>query len=246
MAPQRIQILGIPVDAVTAREAAARIRTFLTDGKQHQVATPNPEMLVEASRNPEFAGVLRAADLSLADGAGLLWAARKLGTPLPERVTGTDMVALICGQPGVGPVFFLGAQPGVAAKAATELRRQYPTMQFAGAHAGSPRPEDENGIIGRINASRATILFVAYGSPAQEMWIRKNLAAMPEVKVAMGVGGAFDFHAGIQKRAPRMLRDAGLEWAWRLVRQPWRYRRILNAVVVFPRLCLRHGSDAPV
>lgn len=197
--------------------------------------TPNSEMLVEASRNLAFKGLLNRTDLNLPDSAGLLWAARYTNQRLPERVAGVDVVQALCGQlSATEPVFLLGAGEGVAEKAAVVLQKQNPNLKIAGTYAGSPREEDFPGIIDRINTSGATLLLVAYGAPQQDMWIDAHLKNMPQVKVAMGVGGTFDFIAGIQKRAPTIFRTLQIEWLWRLIREPKRWKRIFTAVVIFP------------
>ncbi len=236
----RIAILGVPVDALTAEQALERIQSMLREQRGHAVFTPNPEMIVEASRNPQFLAALNWGDLNVADGAGLLWAAKRMGTPLPGRATGTDLVPQICGMLAANPVFFLGAAPGVAEETAKILKKMNPELSVAGTFAGSPAASNDDDIVRRINLSGARTVFVAYGAPAQELWIKRNLASMPSVRLAMGVGGAFDFITGKQKRAPAWMRSAGLEWLWRLVNQPTRFKRIVNAVVVFPSLILRH------
>ena len=239
----RIVILGVPIDACTQRDVLEKMAAFFRSATQHHIATPNPEMLVEAQKNEEFKRVLNNTDLNIPDGVGLLWAAKKQGTPLPERITGIDMLQNLCsGEARVSPperVFLLGAKEGVAEKAAGILTKKNPHLQIVGTHAGSPREEDEEEMTRVINEASPTLLFVAYGAPKQDLWIARNLSKMPSVKVAMGVGGAFDFIAGVQKRAPKWMQKAGLEWLWRLMREPRRAKRIWNAVVVFPLLVLK-------
>ncbi len=231
---RRVSILGVPIDALTRREALYALVGFSRDTLQHHVMTPNPEMLVCAARTPLFRDVLQHTSMNLPDGVGLLFAARFLGSSLPERVTGTDMMIDLCASKDIGSVFFLGAAPGVSERVARELQMRNALLQVAGTFSGSPSAEDEIAIIERIRSSGASVLFVAFGAPSQDLWIAKNLARMPSVKLAMGVGGAFDFVAGIQKRAPSWIRSLGCEWVWRLVREPRRFRRILTATVVFP------------
>ncbi len=233
----RVSILGVPVDAVTRREAVSCIGNMLRSNTQHHVATPNPEMLVEASKNKQLFAVLQQTALNVPDGTGLLWAARRAGTPLPQRVTGVDVMTDVCCANN-GPVFLLGAIPGIAEHAADALKKKNPALVIAGTFAGSPKPEQEQEIIDMVNASGATLLFVAYGAPKQELWIARNLARMPSVRVAMGVGGAFDFLSGLRKRAPTWMQQWGVEWVWRLLQEPHRLGRILVATVVFPRKVL--------
>ncbi len=238
----KVFLLGVGIDAVTRDQAMERLRTFLHIDGQHHVMTPNNEMLVEATRNAPFHALLNHTALNIADSTGLLLAARLTGQRLPERVTGVDTVTRLCAALDAShPVFLLGAAPGVAERAAAALQKKNPRLVIAGTFAGSPKQEDAHGIVDRINASGAHILFVAYGAPAQDFWIARHLAAMPSVKLAIGVGGTFDFLAGTAKRAPKILRSVGLEWLWRLFTQPRRFRRIIRAVFLFPLLILRHG-----
>lgn len=241
----RVTILGIPVDRVDEEEALARILGFIEGGGAHQAATVNPEFIVAAQKDEEFRRVLQGADLALPDGAGLLWAARYLGEPLKERVAGVDMVvrlAEIAAEKGYR-LFLLGAGEGVAQATADILRREHPHLAIVGIYAGSPSPEEEAGIVEMVREARPHILFVAYGAPQQDLWVRRNLGRL-EVPVAMGVGGAFDFISGRAERAPAWMQRLGLEWLHRLLREPWRWRRML-ALPKFVWLVLnsRRSSD---
>lgn len=242
----RVFLLGVPLDPVTAAEALARLRSMVQGTAQNHVMTPNNEMLVHASGDAPFRALLSRTALNIPDSTGLLWAARRTDQHLPERVTGVDtMTALCLSLTEEHPVFLLGAAEGVAAGAAEVLKRKNPHLRIAGTFAGSPRPEEAGDIIRRINESGAHVLFVAYGAPKQDYWIDEHLKAMPGVKLAMGIGGSFDFIAGTQKRAPVWMQQAGIEWLWRFVREPSRWRRMWNAVIVFPWMILtRPGAAA--
>jgi N-acetylglucosaminyldiphosphoundecaprenol N-acetyl-beta-D-mannosaminyltransferase len=190
---------------------------------------------------------LGSADLAIPDGTGLLWAARRRGTPIPERVTGTDLMQDIVALAAAGgrSIFLLGGTPRVAEKAAAELKRRYPDLIVAGAMSGGRvhhdtegRPIADHDVIEAIRSSAPAVLFVAFGHGNQEKWIRHNLSSLPSVRLAMGVGGAFDFIIGRARRAPRSWQQIGLEWLWRLIREPRRFGRIWRAVVVFPFLIL--------
>lgn len=231
-------ILGVPIDSVTHAEAITRARAMARSDVPHHIMTPNPEMIVEAQKNRVFLALLQRSALNIPDGAGLLWAARHLGCVLPERVTGVDFLTSIAPESDLQPVFFLGAAEGVAAKAAERLQETSSGLVVAGTYAGTPSVGEEEDIIRRINASGARTLFVAYGAPAQDLWIDRVLPRLQSVRVAMGVGGAFDFLAGTKKRAPLFLQRSGLEWLWRLFQEPRRLPRILRAVIVFPFLVL--------
>lgn len=230
----RITILGIPIDDVTEAEALERAHSFLQDGGWHQICTVNPEFIMEAHRNPAFRAVLQAADLNTPDGFGVLVAARWQGTPLRGRVTGVELtlgLAQLAATHGYR-MFLLGAAPGVAEAAAAVLRSRWPALHIAGCYAGSPAAEYDEQQRQMILQAQPHILLVAYGHPRQELWIARN---QPFIKVplAIGVGGTFDYLAGRVPRAPRWLRRMGLEWAFRLVMQPRRWRRIIDAVPAF-------------
>jgi len=226
--PPWVRILGVRVDALTYDDLLRYVGQFIASGLPHQIATVNPEFVMEARRNPAFRAVLEQADLCLADGVGLLWAARRQGQVLPERVTGSDSVPLIARRAAEAGwrLFLLGAGPGVAEAAARILSSRYPGLQVVGTFAGSPADEEAQGIIARIRQARPDVLFVAYGAPAQDLWIARHREA-PGVPVMMGVGGAFDHIAGVRRRAPLWVQRLNLEWLFRLITQPWRWRRQL-------------------
>jgi len=233
-----VEILGIRVHDVTWEEAFARVEGFIASAQPHQVVTVNPEFVMAARSNVDFRAVLNHADLALPDGVGLLWASRLLGRPLRERVTGSDFVprfAVLAARRGYR-LFLLGARPGVAAEAARALVSRNPGLQVVGTHAGSPGVEEEDEIVGLVRAAGPDVLFVAYGAPAQDLWIARNLQRLG-VPVCMGVGGSLDFIAGVVPRAPVRVQRLGLEWFYRLIRQPWRWRRQL-ALARFAALVL--------
>ncbi|MBI5666775.1 MAG: WecB/TagA/CpsF family glycosyltransferase [Chloroflexi bacterium] len=262
--PNRVRILGLPVDAITYEQWLTLIGEWVNStpplaplpefgegkgvGFAHHVCTINPEFVMVAQRDPNFFNILNRADLCVPDGVGLLWAARHLGHPLPERVTGSDGVPRIAeraAQTG-WRLFLLGAAPGVAEKAAEVLRQQYPGVTIVGTYGGSPAPEEEDAIVERVNASGADILFVAYGAPEQDKWIARNLPRL-KVAMAMGVGGSLDFIAGIVPRAPLWMQRAGLEWLFRLYLQPWRFKRMLRLPRFVLAVLLRGaGTNRPV
>jgi N-acetylglucosaminyldiphosphoundecaprenol N-acetyl-beta-D-mannosaminyltransferase len=230
--PNRIRILGLPVDAITYDEWLDLIGQWVdepAEPRPHHVCTINPEFIMIAQNDPNFRHILSRADLCVPDGVGLLWAAKHLGLLLPQRVTGSDGVPIVAeraAQKG-WRLYFLGAAPGVADKAADVLRARHPALQIVGTHSGSPAAEEEDSLVERVNQSGADILFVAYGAPEQDKWIARNLPRL-QVKMAMGVGGAFDFVAGVLPRAPLWMQRLGLEWLFRLYLQPWRLRRMLR------------------
>ena len=223
-----IELLGVRVDDVTYDDLLSYVDRFVASGQPHQIVTLNPEMLVAAHRNPAFRELLNQCDLNVADGVGLTLAARWLGCPLRGRVTGSDgiyVLAAHCARRGYRP-FLLGAAPGVAQAAAQRLTSENPDLEIAGTHAGSPHPDDEEDVIARVRAAAPDLLLVAYGVPAEEAWIAQHRNRLG-VPVMLGVGGAFDFVAGVTRRAPPWMRRAGLEWLHRHIQEPWRWRRQL-------------------
>lgn len=183
-----------------------------------------------AQSNPEFMRVLNSIALNVPDGVGLMWAARRFKMPLQARIAGQDLMDRICALAAERgeKVFLLGARKGVAEKAANELKIRDSRLEIAGCYAGSPGVEQDEESSKRINESGARILFVAYGPPKQELWIARNAPRLKNVAVAMGVGGTFDTLAGIVPRAPKWIRDAGFEWTYRLIREPWRIKRQMS------------------
>lgn len=239
---RRVAILGVAIDDLTEDEAVALADAMIRSGRPHQICTVNPEFVIEARRNPAFAAVLAGADLRTPDGYGLLLAARYLGTPLRGRVTGVELtagLAALAAERGYR-IFLLGAVPGVAEAAAAVLAARHPGMVVAGCFAGSPDPRHEPFLRQLIGAARPDILLVAYGHPRQDLWIARNQPFL-RVPVAIGVGGVFDYLAGRVPRAPAWLRRLGLEWLYRLVRQPGRLPRIIDAVPRFAWEVARHG-----
>jgi N-acetylglucosaminyldiphosphoundecaprenol N-acetyl-beta-D-mannosaminyltransferase len=236
-------LLGLPVDPLDMAGVCQRIQGWIEErhspagyhetarrdsGPARHVVTLNPEMVIAAQRDRAFAALLRQADLVTADGVGVLWALRLRGECLPQRVTGVDLLVALTELAAAtgGRLFLLGGAPGVAEAAGEVLCRRFPGLTLAGTYAGSPAVAADGEALRRIEAARPDLLFVAYGAPAQERWIARNRDALSGV-VAIGVGGALDFLAGRVPRAPTWMRELGLEWLYRLWRQPWRWRRML-------------------
>jgi N-acetylglucosaminyldiphosphoundecaprenol N-acetyl-beta-D-mannosaminyltransferase len=226
----RIQILGFPVDLDDSRMVERRIAGWLDEpaGGLRHVVTVNPEYQIAACRSRKFAHVLRSAELSLADGVGIQAAARLLRLPVPPRITGNDLVELVAGLPHPAKrIFLLGAAPGVAGEAAAVLHARHPDACIVGTFPGEPSPEGWEEISAALAACRPTVLFVAFGHPRQDLWIATYRERLAEhgILVASGIGGVYDYLSGRVPRAPAPLRRLGLEWLYRLIRQPWRWRR---------------------
>jgi N-acetylglucosaminyldiphosphoundecaprenol N-acetyl-beta-D-mannosaminyltransferase len=233
--PPSVYVLGVRVDRVSQQQAVDRVEQMIALRRAsgntlpcQQIVTVNPEFVMAAQKNSEFCQTINSAALAVADGIGVVWATRFVGFPTPERITGTDtLVALAkrCAENGYR-IYLLGAAPGIAEQAGESLQSLAPGLQIAGAYAGSPAPEEEDAIIEQIHAANADILCVAYGAPAQDLWIYRNLSRLPAA-LAMGVGGAYDFLSGRRRRAPQTMQRMGLEWLYRLYREPWRWKRML-------------------
>lgn len=236
----KIEILGVKIDDLSEKEILEEINKKLANKQRVFITTPNPEMLVLAQEDNEFLCILNSADIKLADGYGLRKGAKILGKKLKSRITGTDFMVELCGwaaEKGLS-IYLLGAGPKIAKGAGKNLEKVYPKLKIAGAENGGGGNDWDNCKISEhINAVQPDILFVALGHGKQEKWIYENLEKLPSVKIAMGVGGAFDFISGKVKRAPEFMRKMGLEWLWRLLREPKRWKRIFNAVIVFPWMC---------
>lgn len=244
----KITLLGTAIDRVTLEEARKKVHDFFHDGKQHRIVTPNPEFLLLARKDKEFRAILNAADLALPDGAGLFFAAYILRRKLSKRITGVTFIDVLCAEAvrQGKSVFFLGAREGVAKRAGEKLQKRHANLLVLGHESGGVIERVSEGhwrygdtaILEKIRRARPDILFVALGQGKQEKWIHDNLASLPTVRIAMGVGGALDYIAGTASWAPRWVRGVGLEWLWRFMHEPRRWKRISNAVIVFPIIVL--------
>lgn len=231
-------IAGIKIDNFTKKQVLEKLEIFLHLPEQHQIVTINPEFIVAAQQDEEFKQILNKASLSLPDGFGLMLAAKFLRQSLKERITGVDLVddiARICEQNNCS-VYFLGGKPNSAEKTTEILKNKYPNLKVIGDSKiiiSNQKSEFRNQNLEKINSFKPDVLLVALGQVKQEKWIDKNLAKLPSVKFAVGVGGSFDFISEQVKRAPKFMRKIGLEWIWRLTLEPWRWKRIYNAVIKF-------------
>ena len=233
--PASAYVLGVRVDRVTQLQVLDIIDQLISLRRANgntlpcqQIVTVNTEFVMAAQKNSEFRQTINSAALAVADGIGVVWATRFVGYPTPERITGTDILVALakrCAEKGYR-LFLLGAAPGIAEQAGLCLQALAPGLQLVGTYAGSPAPTEEDAIIERIHAANTDILCIAYGAPAQDLWIYRNLSRLPAA-IAMGVGGAYDFLSGRQRRAPQTMQRIGLEWLYRLYREPWRWKRML-------------------
>lgn len=237
---ERVNILGVDVDAVTMAEAVDVVRRAMDTRAGVMVATANAEMLMRATHDEELRRILNTSALVVPDGAGTVWAARHLGHAMPERVAGYDLAQelLRCAPAEGRRVYFFGSAPGVAEKAKAKAEQLYPGIEIVGVRNGFFSPADNAAIIAEIRAARPDLLLVALGVPKQEKWIAAHLAEL-DVPVAIGVGGTLDVMAGVMKRAPYWMQRAKLEWLFRGLMQPKRAGRLL----ALPKFVLKvHAS----
>jgi len=231
-----VEILGVKIDKVTMEEALQQLKSFLQEDRVHTIFTPNSEIMMAAQRDEYLKGILNSADLLVADGAGVVLASRILKVNLPEKVAGFDLVKNSFSMDVNKKIkyFLFGSKPGVAEAAKEKILNNYKNVEVVGCHHGYFSPEDEDGIIDMINQSGADILLVALGAPKQEKWIYENKGKL-KVKVCIGVGGSLDVISGKVKLAPEFFRRNGLEWLYRLYKEPRRFKRMLD----LPRFILR-------
>lgn len=229
-------ILGVRVDKVLENNIISRLENMIKLNSSQYIVPLNPEMVMKAQVDEDFRNAINSASLVLPDGIGIVWASRLSKNKIHKRITGIDTVKKIAAFAELHQfkMFFLGAGEGIAELAAKKLKIEFPRLQIVGTFAGTPNVDDEVEICNLIRASKADILLVAYGAPKQELWVAKNLHSC-NVQIAMCVGGTFDFIAGVTKRAPLWMRENGLEWLYRLIQQPWRWRRML----ALPRFAIK-------
>ncbi len=226
---EKVNILGVHVDMVNISEAADLIMRFLSEDKFHAVFTPNSEIIMHAYKNSEFAALLNRADLLTADGIGVVYASKILKKPIKERAAGYDIARQVLEKMNYTDhkLFLFGGKPGVAEEAKARLLKDYPKLNIAGLRNGYFKPEEEAEIVEEINNSGADIVFVCLGAPKQEEWIDRRRDEL-RVRVAMGIGGSLDVFAGKVQRAPEFFRKTGLEWFYRLCKEPWRIGRMME------------------
>ncbi len=232
-------ILGVKVHAVDMQAVMAQIEGFILSGKPHIVVTEDASGVVLAQSDHELRSIINSADLVTPDSTGILWAHSKFGQPLPERVSGVDIVDRLCARSATAGyrVFLLGSEPGVADDAATELQRRYPGLEIAGTHHGYFGASEDDAVAQIVKAAHPDVLFVAFGIPRQEKWIYSRMNEL-QVPVSMGVGGTFDVLSGRVKRAPKWMQRRGLEWIYRLASNPKKYRKCMT-LPIFVLMVLR-------
>ncbi|SDZ36597.1 N-acetylglucosaminyldiphosphoundecaprenol N-acetyl-beta-D-mannosaminyltransferase [Proteiniborus ethanoligenes] len=240
---EKISILGVNVDKITLKDAEERVKSFLNSNTINTIYTPNTEIVMEARNNQELKSLLNKGDLVIPDGIGLVYASKIKKKPLLERVAGSDLsmrILDIANDEGHS-IFILGGKPGVAQIATENIKKKYPNIDiagyhhgyFKGTHIGHKNHEEENEVINIINKAKPDIVFVGLGAPKQEQWIDENKEKL-NCKVIIGNGGTVDIIAGTVKRAPEVYQRLGLEWLYRLLKDPRRIKR----QIVLPKFVL--------
>ncbi len=232
---KNFSLLGVPLSLLSKASIKLKLENFLRGSKFNHLATVNPEFLVEAHKNKGFKKLLNHTSLNVCDGFGIYFWIKILYNKKITRITGVSLAEQLCAMAAEKQqsVYFLGGF-NVADKAAALMKKKYPTLIIAGSEDGDPKISSE-----KLKKAQPDIVLVAFGSPAQEFWIDKFKVDLENTKIAVGIGGTFDFWTGKTTRAPKAFRNVGLEWMWRLFTQPKRAKRIYNAVVVFSILVIK-------
>jgi N-acetylglucosaminyldiphosphoundecaprenol N-acetyl-beta-D-mannosaminyltransferase len=231
-----ITVHGMRVDRVTMDDVLARCDRFLAESTPRHIVTADASMVITARDDPEFARIVADADLVTPDGAGILWASRRLGTPVTAKVSGVDLSERLVARSAQNGarVYFFGAAPGIAEAAAQRMHERHPGANLVGVRDGFYRPENEAQVVAEIAAAQPDILLVALGIPRQEKFIARHKAALG-AKVLIGVGGTLDVFSGTVRRAPVWMQKASLEWAYRLLSDPRQFKKRLQKQRLLPR-----------
>lgn len=245
----RVDLLRVRIDPIDLDSALLTVQSAIRSRRPHQFATVNVDFLKLAKHDLAFRRLLNTADLVVADGMPLVWAARLLGTPVPARITGTDLVLGCAALAAAGGhrIFLLGGAPSVADLAARALCKRFPGLCVCGTYAppfGPFSAEEDARIVSRIRAAGPDVLFVAFGAPRQDVWIRAHMAELG-VPVCVGIGGVLNFLAGTIRRAPLWMQRSGLEWLFRLSQEPARLakRYLIDDLPVFLELLAQPRVD---
>ena len=245
MIKKRFYFLHVPLDPLTLDDILEKIKIYLSSPLAFKhIVSVNPENIVIANSNPLFLDVCRKSDLALTDGIGVMFGAKLLGYEIPERVPGSILLSHLLDLAGAmsSTVVLIGSQANLADKIAKCYSRSYPKATFIGIEGyknkAIPTPQEEREIEGIVRSSRPHFVFIAFGSPFQELWIDTH-KRMLEASICMGVGGGFDYLSGASNKPPQLIRSLGLEWLYRLVREPWRIQRQLMRLPVFVMLVFK-------
>lgn len=224
---EQIDVLGVLFDDLTMDQAVDRGLALMAERRAAYVVTPNPEIVLACREDPEAAEAVAGADLVIADGVGVIYGAKLLGTPLRARLPGIDFSTRLLealDRRG-GSLFLLGSKPGVAEQAGERLTAQYPGLRLLGTHDGYF--QEDGPVVEQINAAAPDLLLVCLGAPKQEKWMRRNAPRL-SVGLMIGGGGSLDVFSGQVERAPEGWQKAGLEWLYRLLKEPSRLGRMMK------------------
>ena len=230
---EKVAIFGIKIDNISMDETIEKVEEFIAKDKGRLFCTPNVDGVIIAKKDREFNKIINSAGLVTCDSIYIYWASKFLGTPLKDRVAGSDFLpkfSKVAAEKGYS-LFFLGGEEGITEIAAQKLRKSYPKLNIVGIltpdHKSLKNDKENIKIVKEINKTKPDILFVGFGTPKQEKWLNKNLHAL-NTKVAVCVGGTFNVISGQRKRAPIWVQRIGLEWFWRMMQEPRRlWRRYL-------------------
>ncbi len=235
-----VSLYGVPFSKMNMKETVDYLSEAIASRRPHRVVTGNPIMLMVGMDNPSFHRTLATAELVVPDGAGVVWAARYVKEPVKERVAGFDLMHELLreGEHRQWSVFLLGASADIVQTAYANLQKKYPGMRFVGCRDGYFTDREDGEVVAAVRAANPDLLFVARATMNQEPWIEKYQSVLG-VPVVMGVGGSFDVVSGKLKRAPAFFRKMGMEWFYRLIQEPTRFKRML----VLPRFALKVIKD---
>ena len=246
---EKVNILGIPFNALTTAETLTLLESWLTTEQNHIIVTPNPEGVMQAKRNPNFFNALQNADLRLADGIGIVLAAKLKGKPIHERVRGVDTIYSLFDalnkKSRTFTAYFLGGKPGIAEIAKVNMETKFKNLKIVGCHHGffKENSAEEESIIESINKLKPDILLICTGMPRAEIWAQKHRNI--NARLTLCLGGTIDIMSGTVKLAPPVLRKLGLEWMYRLYKQPSRFVRMLD-IPRFVMAALMEDSNAKI
>ncbi|QRN85025.1 WecB/TagA/CpsF family glycosyltransferase [Clostridia bacterium] len=231
----KIEILGVGIDNLSMDETVSRIGQAIASKERMQVNTLNAEILYQALHDSRLMETINGCDLVTPDGTGIVWASEQLGTPCKERVTGIDLLNNLLKQsPKKGyKIYFYGSKPEILERAIKNIRETYPGINIVGSTHGYIKEDEQGKLLQDIQKKEPDLLFVALGAPRQEYWIESSLKELPSL-VAVGVGGSLDVISGELKRAPEFFQKLRLEWLYRALIQPSRFKRLM----VLPRFML--------
>lgn len=232
-----LKILGGRVDAVTVPQILELAESQIAGGHFLQIITVNALMLLETEKDSELQKIFSEASVVVADSIGISWSASLKRFRLPERIPGIDLMIFLCqlAERKSWPIFLIGAKPGVAEQVKLNLEKQLPRLKICGAAHGYFDDTEEKAILAEVDRHKPRLIFVGLNIPFQEIWIYRRLRQFPGLCV-MGVGGSFDVLSGRLKRAPRWIQKIGLEWFFRFIQEPWRWKRIVRIPSLFYKI----------